>query len=97
MTARPDDERIATVLLDLARARGSGTFCPSEAARRLAGNWRPLMDDVRRVAGGLVRDGRLGASRAGSPVDPQAPGGPIRLGAPPPGPPLGGRVPPGPR
>ena len=86
MTARPGDERVAAVLLELAEARGSGTFCPSEAARRLAPDWRPLMDDVRRVAGALVRNGRLGAFRAGSPVDPQAPGGPIRLGAPRPSP-----------
>ena len=86
MTGRPDDERIAAVLIEMAQARGWGTFCPSEAARRLGPDWRPLMDDVRRVAGALVRENRLGAFRAGAPVDPEAPGGPIRLGAPPPGP-----------
>ena len=72
----PDDEAIAAALMRLALARGpDGSFCPSEAARELAEDWRPLMPEVRRVAAGLP----LRATRGGTPVDPQAPGGPIRL------------------
>ena len=82
VTTRSADARVEAALLSLAEARAPGTFCPSEAARRLSDDWRPLMDDVRRVAGILVREGRLAALRAGRPVDPEAPGGPIRLGAP---------------
>lgn len=68
------DDDIAAVLLDLAAER-TGTFCPSEAARRLADDWRPLMPDVRRVAATLP----LVATQAGHPVDPLTATGPIRL------------------
>lgn len=72
----PDDGAIARVLMALARERGAQkSFCPSEAARRLAGDWRPLMDDVRRVA----RDLPLAASQDGRAVDPVTARGPIRL------------------
>ena len=60
------DDRIAQVLMDLAHQRGRGaTFCPSEAARALASDWRPLMPDVRRVAAGLP----LRATQKGVVVD----------------------------
>nr|WP_091846621.1 DUF3253 domain-containing protein [Palleronia pelagia] len=70
------DDEVAEVLMALARSRGpEKTFCPSEAARRLADDWRPLMDDVRRVAATLP----LRATQRGRPVDPVAARGPIRL------------------
>ena len=76
----PDDTRIAEVLMDLAHRRGLGrTFCPSEAARALAEDWRPLMPEVRRVAAGLP----LCATQKGIAVDPVTARGPIRLGLPP--------------
>lgn len=76
---RPDDAEIAAVLMELALARGEGrTFCPSEAARVLAADWRPLMADVRRVAADLP----LSATQRGRPVDPATVRGPIRLGLP---------------
>lgn len=71
------DEEIASVLLTLAAERAPKTFCPSEAARRLSDDWRPLMSDVRRVAAGL----NLVATQKGLPVDPVSAKGPIRLGA----------------
>ena len=71
------DAHIAEALMDLARRRGRGaTFCPSEAARALDPDWRPLMADVRRVAATLP----LRATQKGLPVDPVAARGPIRLG-----------------
>ncbi len=71
-----DDAKIAAALMALARARGADrTFCPSEAARRLGRDWRPLMAAVRRVA----RDLPLTATQGGVPVDPVAARGPIRL------------------
>lgn len=77
---------IAAAILETVRARGPGrTACPSEVARALdpeADAWRDLMPAVRRVAGALVREGRLVVTRRGEPVDPEAGGGPIRLGLP---------------
>ena len=69
------DDRIAAVLMTLARERAPRSFCPSEAARRLSDDWRPLMADVRRVAQGLP----LQATQGGTRVDPVAARGPIRL------------------
>ena len=53
------DARIAAAIDALVTARVPGTCCPSEVARALAEDWRPLMDDVRRVAAGMdgvIRD-----------------------------------------
>lgn len=73
----PDDARIADALMRLAEARGPDrTFCPSEAARALSDDWRPLMPDIRRVAASLS----LLATQSGKPVDARAASGPIRLG-----------------
>ncbi len=75
----PDDAAIKDALMDLAHRRGAGkTFCPSEAARALAADWRPLMEDVRRVAATLP----LKVTQKGVPVDPLTARGPIRLGLP---------------
>ncbi len=71
----PDDAEIAAVLRALAARRTGGSFCPSEAARALAADWRPLMPDVRRVAAEIG----LRATQKGVPVDPLTARGPIRL------------------
>ncbi len=73
----PSDEAIAAALMKLAVARAGRTFCPSEAARALSDDWRPLMDRVRRVAATLP----LKATQRGAPVDPVGARGPIRLSA----------------
>ncbi|WP_172961040.1 DUF3253 domain-containing protein [Oceaniglobus roseus] len=71
------DARIRDTLLDLAHRRGADkTFCPSEAARALAQDWRPLMDDVRRVADGLED---IEAVQKGERVNARDAKGPIRL------------------
>ena len=73
----PSDEVIAAAMLDLALRRGRGkTFCPSEVARGLAAEWRPLMPLVRAVAA-VHPD--VEAVQKGVPVDPLAARGPIRL------------------
>jgi hypothetical protein len=80
---RPSDSDIAAAILDLALRRGAGrTLCPSEAARAVAADWRPLMPDVRRVAAGLAAEGRIAVTQKGQPVDPLTASGPIRLGLP---------------
>lgn len=73
----PDHAEIEAALMAIAAARGAGkTFCPSEVARRLADDWRPLMQDVRRVA--ATTD--LVATQNGREVDPVTVKGPLRLG-----------------
>jgi len=80
---RPSDSAIAGVLAALADARGAGrSFCPSEAARRLADDGRPLMPEVRRVAAAMAAEGVLVATQGGRPADPLTARGPIRLGRP---------------
>lgn len=72
----PSDEEIAQILMSLAQARGpSKSFCPSEAARRLSDDWRPMMGRVRRVALGLP----LVATQKGRKVDMRHVRGPIRF------------------
>lgn len=71
------DAEIADALMTLARERGiDRTFCPSEVARQLSDDWRPLMTEVRLVAGTLP----LTATQRGIEVDAVTARGPIRLG-----------------
>lgn len=80
---RPDRQRVCEALADLAATRGTdATFCPSEAARALARDWRPLMPLVREVAAEMQAAGDLAAFKSGAPVDLAAARGPVRLGAP---------------
>lgn len=72
-----EDAEIAAVLRALAAARGPGaSFCPSEAARRLAADWRPLMPRIRAVAATLPD---LVVTQRGREVDPGTARGPVRL------------------
>ncbi|KIT14536.1 DUF3253 domain-containing protein [Jannaschia aquimarina] len=70
------DARIAAVIRTLADQRAGRSFCPSEAARALTDDWRPVMPDVRRVAAGLAD---IKATQKGQEVDPLTARGPIRL------------------
>ena len=73
----PSDEAIGALMLDLALRRGRGkSFCPSEVARGLAADWRPLMGRVRAVA---ASHAAVEAVQKGVPVDPLTARGPIRL------------------
>jgi hypothetical protein len=72
----PSDAEIGAALMHLARARGpERSFCPSEAARALSEDWRPLMPEIRRVAANLP----LLATQRGAPCDPAVARGPIRF------------------
>jgi hypothetical protein len=74
------DDRIAALLIALAQSRGPGrSFCPSEAARALSSDWRPLMPVVRRVAAGLQAQGALAVTQGGRPVALVQARGPVRL------------------
>jgi hypothetical protein len=72
-----DIERTIDALLD---SRGEGrTICPSEAARALAEDWRPLMEPVRRRAYAMADEGRLEVTQRGEVVDGRTARGAIRL------------------
>lgn len=75
------DRALADAIVGLLDQRASGaTICPSEAARRVdPESWRDLMPDARRVAAGLVDDGRIEMTQRGSVVDPATARGPVRL------------------
>ena len=73
--AHPEDEALIAALHALASERMGKTFCPSEAARRVASDWRPLMPRVRELA----KAEGLTATQKGNPVDPTQARGPIRL------------------
>jgi hypothetical protein len=76
------DEQIEATILDLLAQRDPGkTICPSEAARALADDFRPLMEPVRRVARELAARGALEVTQKGRVVDIDAARGPIRLRA----------------
>lgn len=85
MSAPTDDDILATIDRLLAHRAADATICPSDAARALrpGGDWRALMDDVRRVATAEHHAGRLEIRQHGEKIDPSSIHGPIRLGRPP--------------
>lgn len=72
--------RTEQVILDLLHRRDPGkTICPSEAAKALAEDWRPRMDEVRRAAQRLIDAGAIVATQHGQVIDPASARGPVRL------------------
>ncbi len=70
-------DRIRATILDLALRRGRAkSLCPSEVAKALGADWRPLMPEVRAVAAGMPE---IVATQGGVAVDPVTARGPIRL------------------
>lgn len=74
--AELSDAAIAAALREQAIARAPATLCPSEVARALAEDWRPLMPRVRAVAAEMPD---IVATQGGIAVDPVAARGAIRL------------------
>jgi len=74
------DAQIERTILALLEQRDPGkTICPSDAARALSDDFRPLMERVRGVARELVARGELEVTQKGRVVDPDAARGPIRF------------------
>lgn len=70
----------AEILRRLAQRAPDSSICPSEVARALAADWRPLMPFVRDVAAALADAGRVRITRSGVDVPgAQLHRGPIRL------------------
>ncbi|MFT3699146.1 MAG: DUF4385 family protein [Kofleriaceae bacterium] len=75
------DREIEVAMLALLDKRGTATACPSEIARALDRNWRPLMQPVRDVARKLQQRGVIDVYQRGRPIQIQNAKGPIRLRA----------------
>lgn len=75
--------KIKILHLKFAKDRGhESTYCPSEVAREFApNNWRDYMDEVRKVADTMVKDGILVTLQKGMIISemPSEVKGPIRL------------------
>ncbi len=77
MTRSADEEQIAGAILAFAVERGRDkSLCPSEVARMLASDWRPLMPVIRKVAAAMPQIETRQKSVA---VGLHAARGPIRL------------------
>ena len=77
-------QAIETAILALLAERDAGkTICPSEAARALADDWRPLMAPVREHAYAMADEGRLEVTQSGAVVDGRTARGAVRLRLPP--------------
>lgn len=74
------DGQLEEAILTIATTRGAGkTMCPSEAAKAVREDWRPLMERTRQAARRLVAQGRIEILQKGRVVDPSTAKGPIRL------------------
>jgi hypothetical protein len=72
--------RFETTILQMAEERGEAkSFCPSEVARALSDEWRPLLTHVRAAARRLAEEGRIDILRHGKPILPAEIKGVIRL------------------
>ena len=81
--AGPAPDTIRAEIEARVAARGPDrTICPSEVARALAADWRPLLPAVRAEAARLAAEGRIAVTQKGRPVDAETARGPVRLGPP---------------
>jgi hypothetical protein len=80
MTPVIEESDIEAGILHLTEAsRPGASICPSDVARALSPDWRPLLGRVRRVAARLAEAGRIEILRKGKPVPPAQMRGVIRL------------------
>lgn len=76
----PNRNLVELTIMDLLSRRQIGaTICPSEVARKLAKDWRPLMEHVRNVADDMVQNGKLEITQGGRVVGLNTVKGPIRI------------------
>jgi hypothetical protein len=76
----PGPATIERAILGLLAQREEGkTICPSDAARALDDDFRPLMPAVRETAYAMADEGRLEVTQSGTVVDGRTARGAIRL------------------
>ncbi len=79
----PDDNALEGAISAALQRRGAGkSICPSDVARAVAADWRPLMPAIRRVAQAMAERGDLAVTQRGRPVRADIARGPIRLSLP---------------
>lgn len=79
-SSAPAPAEVEAAILKLVAAReGAASICPSEVARALASEWRPLLFVVRQAAVRLAASGQIEILRKGKPVPPEAVRGVVRL------------------
>jgi hypothetical protein len=79
---RGPDAALEVAIRELLAERSvDASICPSEAARRVAGDqdWRALMEPARAAARRLVARGEVEMTQGGARVDPSEARGPVRL------------------
>ncbi|MGW5714778.1 DUF3253 domain-containing protein [Amycolatopsis sp. NPDC003865] len=81
LAAASPPDRLRAAILALAAARGPGSStCPSDAARAIADDWRPLLPRARELARELAKSGAVRLTQRGRPLDPGGDwSGPIRI------------------
>lgn len=74
------DPQLEQAVLDLlARRADDVTICPSDVARTVSDDWRPLMQPVRDAAARLAATGRVEVTQGGEVVDVTTARGPVRI------------------
>lgn len=76
---KTDDALERNIVSLLQERERAGSICPSEAARAVAEDWRPLMERARMAARRLVAAGVVEVTQKGKVVDASAAKGPIRV------------------
>ncbi|WP_328457272.1 MULTISPECIES: DUF3253 domain-containing protein [unclassified Amycolatopsis] len=81
LTAETPEERLRATMLALTLGRGADrSTCPSDAARAVADDWRPLLPRARDVARELARAGEVRVTQGDRTLDPDGEWrGPIRI------------------
>ncbi|VVJ18008.1 Uncharacterised protein [Amycolatopsis camponoti] len=81
LTAGTAEDRLRAAILALATGRGvNSSTCPSDAARAVSAEWRPLLPQARELARSLARTGRVELTQRGHTLDPDGEWrGPIRI------------------
>ncbi|MEM7672955.1 MAG: DUF3253 domain-containing protein [Verrucomicrobiota bacterium] len=75
-----ESDPIESVMIELLEKRGlDKSCCPSEVARLLSNEWRPLMSEVNVIARKLAKDGRIRITQKGQEVEPDSLKGPYRI------------------
>lgn len=75
-----DPDLRGAILARVAGLRPGTTCCPSEVARALSADWRPLMAPIRAEALRLQAEGQVRVTQGGREVTGPDVKGPIRLG-----------------
>jgi hypothetical protein len=74
------ETEMEAMILRIAKERGvEKSLCPTDVARALAEDWRPLLFDIRAAAARLADRDQIEILRHGKPISPTALKGVIRL------------------